>query len=145
MSRLKRKPILTVEVVRRSELSDLPSDQKLKGLIEKAWQIYAGPRAVHCTLVLMDEAEHTALHKQFLGDANPTDVMAFPYGDEDLYGEILVNVEMAARECAFHDKFFYEEISLYIVHGALHLIGFDDLCEPSRCNMRIAEQRVLGD
>lgn len=136
---------LQVDVVFQCPRKGLPSVSQLRDSLQRAWQIYAGPRQAKLCLVLMKEEEHTALHDQFLNDPTPTDVMAFPYDDEDLFGEIMVNVDMAKQQCGRFGKNFSQEILLYVVHGALHLIGFDDLCEASKRNMRFAEQRVLRD
>lgn len=136
---------MKVEIVVKCRRKGMPSAATMRHYLQRAWQIYAGPREANLCLVFMEEKEHTALHQQFLNDPRPTDVMAFPYDDEDLFGEIVVNVDMAQQQCARFGKNFSQEILLYIVHGALHLIGFDDLCEASKRNMRFAEQRVLAN
>ncbi len=136
---------LNVDVVFDCAKKGVPSASVLREYLQRAWRIYAGPKNANLCLVLMHEEPHTALHQQFLNDPTPTDVMAFPYDDDDLFGEIVVNIDMAEQQCAKFAKNFSQEILLYAVHGALHLIGFDDLCEASKCNMRFAERRVLGD
>ncbi len=112
-------------------------------LLERAWQVFDGPKSSKVNVVLTDMKEHCALHEEFLNDATPTDVMAFPYKDSDLFGEIIVNREMAISQAPQQKHCVLAEISLYIVHGALHLLGFDDTCLASREKMRTAEQEVL--
>ena len=143
MSR-KKSAELEIEIVYRCKRKGLPSAQLIKQHLQNVWNTYGGVKPANLCLVFMNEAEHTALHLQFLNDPTPTDVMAFPYDDEDLCGEIVVNIDMAAQQCASFRKNFSQEILLYVVHGALHLIGFDDLCEASKQNMRIAEERILS-
>lgn len=104
---------------------------------------YAVP-AGELGIVLMDEAPHCALHERYLQDPSPTDVITFP-GDpsEDLAGEIILNVDLAQREAHRFQQTPSEELTLYLVHGYLHLAGFDDQTDDQRSAMRHAEQFLL--
>ncbi len=116
-----------------------------RGLVTKAWEIYGGPSEAVVEVALLGGEEHTVLHERFLGDPAETDVMAFPYEDPDLFGEILVNREFARKEAKRRKISTVDEIRLYIVHGALHLLGFDDSNPRVRKKMRGAEKKVLAD
>lgn len=94
-------------------------------------------------VVLLDTLEHTALHERFLGDGTETDVIAFPYGEADCYGEIFVNRDRAELEGTRRGE-TRRELLLYVLHGALHLLGFDDTTEDAREDMRQAESRILA-
>ncbi len=113
-------------------------------VVARAWELYAGPPGEKIEVVLMAEEEHTALHAAFLDDPSSTDVMAFPYGDEDLFGEVLVNRDVAVQEARNRRTDAAGEVLLYIAHGALHLLGFRDDTPAARGEMRAAEARVLG-
>ena len=117
----------------------------VRGLVRRAWETYGGPAEAVVEVALLGGEEHAILHERFLGDPAETDVMAFPYGDPDLFGEILVNREFARKEAKGRKISTVDEIQLYIVHGALHLLGFDDSNARARKEMRVAEQRVLAD
>ena len=69
--------------------------------------------------------------------------MAFPYHDDDCCGELLVNVEMALRRAPEFSHGPVHELLLYVVHGTLHLLGFDDHQPRDIENMRAAEQNIL--
>ncbi len=112
-------------------------------LLQRAWQLFEGPDNALVEVVWMSQQEHCELHARFLDDPSPTDVMAFPYGDEDLFGEILVNLDMAAEQANERHLPIQGEVELYVVHGALHLLGFDDHDDDTRSAMRTAESRVL--
>ena len=116
-----------------------------RGLVTRAWEIYGGPAEAVVEVALLGGEEHAVLHERFLGDPAETDVMAFPYGDPDLFGEILVNREFARKEAKRRKISAADEIQLYIVHGALHLLGFDDSNPRVRKKMRDAEKKVLAD
>jgi len=117
------------------------------------WRLYEGPADRQVEVVFLGEEEHCNLHERFLQDASPTDVIAFPYetkeessgnGDK-LFGEIAVNVEMAKRQARQRNLDIAQELSLYVAHGFLHLLGFDD-GNPAECKeMRSAEQAVLQE
>ncbi len=117
----------------------------VRAVVEAAWELYAGPTGERVEVVLMGEEEHTALHAEFLDDPSSTDVMAFPYEDEDLYGEILVNRDVAIAEARKRRRSAEQEALLYVAHGALHLLGFRDDCARACVEMRAAEARVSSE
>ena len=59
-------------------------------------------------------------------------------------GEICVSVDRAKQESDTRSLPFPEELSLYLIHGWLHLVGFDDLEKVDREVMRLEEQKVMG-
>ena len=60
------------------------------------------------------------IHAEFLGDPAPTDVITFHHG------EILVSADTALRQGAAHGQSLDQELALYMIHGLLHLAGWDD-------------------
>ncbi|MBC2594232.1 rRNA maturation RNase YbeY [Ruficoccus amylovorans] len=92
--------------------------------------------------------EHTAMaevHGQFLDDATPTDVITFDGDPEmDFGGEICVGAEQAMETGPEHGNTLSQELSLYLVHGWLHLAGLDDRNEADRAQMRLAESQALA-
>lgn len=88
-------------------------------------------------VALVDDAEIARVHREFLGIDGPTDVITFPYG------EIVVSAETARREADPRGLPPLHELILYVVHGALHLKGYDDRRARDRERMRAAERRVL--
>lgn len=61
-----------------------------------------------------------------------------------LEGELIVSTETAVREAASHGWTSQNEVLLYVVHGMLHLCGYDDLTDEARPLMRQREREVLG-
>lgn len=115
----------------------------VQAVVERVWRLHRGPPGATLEVVLLDEREHTEHHARFLDDPAPTDVMAFPYGDPDLFGEILVNRDMCVREAVARGISPVAEARLYVAHGALHLLGFRDDTDEARARMRAAEAQVL--
>jgi probable rRNA maturation factor len=96
------------------------------------------------SLAFMTDAELAGLHGQFLGDPAPTDVITFE-GDTGgaTAGEICVSVDAAVRQVGRGQRKLSEEITLYVVHGWLHLAGYDDLNAAAKRGMRRAEGRAM--
>ena len=96
------------------------------------------------SLVFLTDAALAKLHGDFLDDPTTTDVITFE-GDPVLAtaGEICVSVDTAAAYAREHGRDFSAELSLYLVHGWLHLAGYDDLVPAKKRLMRGAEARAL--
>lgn len=92
----------------------------------------------------VDLAECRQLHEAFFGDPDPTDVMTFPGEAEDEHaGDLAVCPAYAAEAAPEHGTSFAEELTLYLVHGWLHLVGHDDRSPETVAAMRAAEQTVM--
>lgn len=90
--------------------------------------------------------EMCRLHKHFLGDGSLTDCISLPL-DEDIsatpyasLGEIFVCPSAAIAYCTESGGDPYRETTLYIVHGLLHLLGYDDIDPRARRKMRQKER-----
>lgn len=97
------------------------------------------PETVEVSLI-NDEAI-SGVHAQFMDNPEPTDVITFPYGRQ---GEILISVETAQRQAREFDSVLEREISLYLVHGILHLAGYEDDTPGSREEMEALQDGLLA-
>jgi probable rRNA maturation factor len=97
------------------------------------------------SIAFLTDAALARIHKDFMGDPTPTDVITFP-GDpaNDTMGEICVSADRAAGVAARRDAGFARELALYVVHGWLHLSGCDDKKPAARREMRAAERAALA-
>jgi len=96
------------------------------------------------SIVFMADAAITRLHADFLGDPTSTDVITFEGDpDFDFAGEICVCVDYALSQAPEYGHSFSEELTLYLVHGWLHLVGFNDIEARDAVRMREAEQLAL--
>ena len=96
------------------------------------------PAALHVDVVLVSDRRMAALHKKFMGIAGPTDVITFQHG------EIVVSVETAAAQAHDHHSSLGAELRLYIVHGMLHLLGFDDTTPLAAELMKRTQTRIVA-
>ncbi len=90
------------------------------------------------TIVLVSDARIAALHQQFMNIAGPTDVITFHHGD------IVISVDTAKANARSYRTSTEAEIRLYIVHGILHLMGFDDTSASAARTMAKTQERVVA-
>ena len=99
--------------------------------------------------VFVDNKDIRRINRQYLGRSNVTDVIAFPLSDrpgmptDNIKGEIFVSVEEAMRQSRKRDISCNEEITLYCIHGLMHLIGYDDLTVSQRVKMERRQSTYL--
>jgi probable rRNA maturation factor len=93
------------------------------------------------SLAVVDNATIHALNRRFLDHDYPTDVLSFALDDdpESLNGEIVVSADMAAATAPQYGWLVEDELLLYVIHGALHLVGFDDKTPADAAAMRAQE------
>ncbi len=97
------------------------------------------------SIVFLTDAALAELHGRFLDDPSTTDVITFEGVPEmGTAGEICVSVDTAARYACDRNTDFSRELLLYVVHGWLHLAGYDDLRPAKKRRMRAAEARALA-
>lgn len=106
-------------------------------------------------VIFTDDEEITQINEDFLKHEGPTDVISFDYIDEFddaeyteadpfVVGELYISLDTAWRQAQEFEQTFDEEAVLYIVHGVLHLTGYDDHCAEDIADMRAAEKAVMN-
>lgn len=97
------------------------------------------------SLAILDDPQIHSINRQFLEHDWPTDVITFPFeADQDwLDGEIVISRETADREAQNQPWPPDDELMLYAIHGALHLVGFDDQTDDKRHEMKVKEREYL--
>ena len=98
------------------------------------------------SLVFVDNATIHRLNKQFLNHDEPTDVLSFPYSAANakkLEGELIMGVEIAKEQAAERGHDVQAELALYVIHGLLHLCGYDDKSRVAEKAMRERERHYL--
>jgi probable rRNA maturation factor len=100
----------------------------------------------HVNVAVVDDAAIAKLHEQFLGDPHPTDVLSFVLecSGGRLEGEIAVSADTARAAAPLFAVTPEDELLRYVIHGALHLVGFDDAAPRQRAAMRKREQYYLN-
>jgi len=97
-------------------------------------------------IAIVSDEEIAQLNEKHLNHKGPTDVLSFNLsgdGDTALEGELVVSFDTAKREADRRHHTVEAELSLYIAHGLLHLIGFDDATEEQANKMHEIEDTIL--
>lgn len=107
----------------------------------------AGFQHAEISIAIVDDPTIHHLNHTYLDHDYATDVLSFVLGKDEqnsfIEGEIVVSADTARRQSAEIGWAFECELLLYLVHGALHLVGFDDKSEKERFAMREAEKKYL--
>jgi probable rRNA maturation factor len=120
------------------------------GLIELAGVTLRGEGIEHgeLSVSLVDDDEMTQLHRRFMDEDGPTDVLSFPMDADDreegglrLLGDVVIAPAVAARN---HPEDPAREIRLLLVHGILHLLGYDHEEDDERAAMWARQERYSG-
>ena len=90
-------------------------------------------------VLLVSDRRIAILHRQFMNVNGPTDVITFQHG------EIFISAETAQRHARRFGNSFVRELHLYIVHGLLHLRGWDDQKPADARRMQVLQERILGE
>jgi len=105
----------------------------------------AGIEESELSIAVVDDPTIHDLNRRFLAHDYPTDVLSFLLERDGsrLDGEVVVSADTATREAARLGWPAGDELLLYVVHGTLHLVGYDDVTDELRATMRAAERKYL--
>ncbi|MDA1049245.1 MAG: rRNA maturation RNase YbeY [Planctomycetota bacterium] len=98
------------------------------------------------SVAIVDDATIHVLNRKYLQHDYATDVLSFLLSSSGdlLEGEIIVSADTAAREAIRFRSSLLDELLLYLIHGTLHLAGYDDASDSERATMRVKERQYLG-
>jgi len=132
------------------EISDTQSHLRVdhSALVRLATSVLSAEKRTNASIsiALVDNATIRALNRKHLGHDWPTDVISFPLSDSVepvLAGELVVSAEMAVGAAAELGLEPGDELGLYVVHGLLHLCGYDDTDDAHALVMRQRQQELL--
>ncbi|MFI5456444.1 MAG: rRNA maturation RNase YbeY [Isosphaerales bacterium] len=133
------------------EVSDTQSHLRVdhSALVRLATSVLSAEKRTDASIsiALVDNATIRALNQKHLGHDWPTDVISFPLSAPDepvLAGELVVSAEMAVAAAAELGLEPGDELRLYVVHGLLHLCGYDDRDESHAFVMRQRQEELMA-
>ena len=106
----------------------LPVDQEALAAVAERVLRAEGRGAGELSLAFVDPAEMEDLHRRFMGEPGPTDVLSFPMDESGLLGDVVVCPEVARSNAPDYEA----EMRLLVAHGVLHLLGYDHEEEDER-------------
>lgn len=135
--------MIHVELINETEDSSV-DQRRLVNAVQHVLQLESISSA-EIGIAVVDDARIHELNVQYLGHDYPTDVLSFPLSDQDqpLQGEIAVSLDTARAQAVRYGWSEQDELLLYVVHGTLHLAGYDDQDQASARRMRARQREVL--
>jgi len=100
-----------------------------------------GLSGMELSVLLIDDAGMQELNRQYRGQDRPTDVLSFSQlegeggGEGQLLGDVVISVETARRQAVRHRLSLEEEMALLLIHGTLHLAGYDHERSPEEAEV----------
>jgi probable rRNA maturation factor len=135
--------MLKIEIANEQDSLSVDAD-RLRRAIEAVLGD-AGIEASELSVAVVDDPTIHDLNRRFLAHDYPTDVLSFLLERDKarLEGEVVVSADTATREAARLGWPAGDELLLYVVHGTLHLVGYDDTTDELQTIMRAAEKKYL--
>jgi len=139
--------MITVQV---NQSTTLPVDETI--LIQAAQQTLLSAsvdRESELSIVLEDDLFLQQLNQKYLGIDTPTDVLSFPAGHIDpdtnsvYLGDVIISIPRAQSQATAGNHTLADELQLLVVHGVLHLIGFDHVGDEDKKNMQATQDEIL--
>lgn len=141
------------KIVNATMKAALPHDKTENLIKSHAKDFFPGRAAVmgapfgtldrEISIILTDDATLRALNKKYRKIDKPTNVLSFETGDSELMGDIFISFDTTMREAVAESKNFTDHATHLIVHGILHLLGYDHIDDKDAGRMEALESYVL--
>ncbi|MFM1892786.1 MAG: hypothetical protein RLZ44_1863 [Pseudomonadota bacterium] len=144
-------PPLELDVQRACTDPASPDDARLRAWVLAVLGAGASPAAL--TIRIVDAAESRELNRVYRGKDRPTNVLSFPFEAPPgvppeqtggLLGDLVICAPVVAHEAADQGKALEAHWAHMVVHGLLHLLGYDHEQEPQAQEMEARERQLLG-
>lgn len=131
--------------------------KSIERLLSRAWRAASGgrracgARRLGVDVLVVGDRRIAKLNAKHLKHTGPTDVLSFPSGAFDperrlfLLGEVVVSGQTARREAAARGLPYEEELARYILHGFLHLLGYEDGTAARAKEMHKIQEHILQE
>src|SRR5690606_28332876 len=127
------------------------NEARLREAAEATLRLTAAGEDSALTLVIADDSQVAALRRQYRGVDGPTDVLSFPSDappivlpDEPPYlGDLILAYPYASAQAEALGHRLDDSLALLVVHGCLHLLGYDHDSDEARREMRATQERIL--
>lgn len=135
-----------------SNEQDIPVDEDALIKIARHALEYEGVREnSELSIALVDEEKIRELNATYRGKDTPTDVLSFESADIDeaidemphLLGDVVICPSVAAKQADEYGQTFEQEMALLLVHGILHLLGYDHITDEEAEEMQAREREIL--
>ena len=115
---------------------------RAKKIVEKILRVLKRPRPASIEVVFLDDRAMRVLNKRYKGRDRTTDVLSFDLGRTV---EVIISLDKARENSKAFGSNFVDEVVLYLIHGILHLSGYDDESPGERLRMSRKELALLEE
>lgn len=128
---------------------ELPTQAELARWIAETLARHVDESRVELTIRLVDDAESRTLNRDYRGKDAPTNVLSFPFEpppgmDLALLGDLVICHPVVVREAAEQNKSVADHYAHMVVHGTLHLLGYDHIDDDDAEKMERLEREILA-
>ena len=111
------------------------------------------PQEAEVDLLFVDNEAIREMNREYRDKDSATDVLSFPMYEADeeideeeeiLFGDIVISLERAQEQCQEYGHSLEREVMYLLVHGLLHLAGYDHMEEEEKKEMRAQEEKLLA-
>ena len=136
--------MITVEIANEQSLVPL-DEQRIRDTVHMILED-ASVAEAQISLAVVDDLTIRKLHRKYLDVDEPTDVLSFVLDRSEcsLEGEVIVSAQTARAAAPQFGWPAEVELLLYVIHGVLHLLGYDDTTAEQRSEMRRQERALLA-
>ena len=139
---------IVLDLQQASTATDLPTEAELQRVLDAAVTPFQADAEV--TIRIVDEAESQQLNFDYRDKDKPTNELSFPFQCQPgielpLLGDLVICAQVVAREAAEQGKTLQAHWAHMVVHGSLHLLGFDHINEDDAEEMEAEEIQILHD
>jgi probable rRNA maturation factor len=126
------------------------AEEQIQLAVEEALRQAGATPEVDLAVVLTDDRELHRLNRDYLGIDAPTDVLSFPAGfvdpdsNQTYLGDILISLERARQQAEVSQHAVQQELLLLIVHGVLHLLGYDHAEKEEKERMWSLQEKIIA-
>lgn len=129
------------------EFENLPSEAQFQLWAEHA--LTQLREEAELTIRIADEHESQELNSQYRGKDKPTNVLSFPFDappgiELPLIGDLIICPQVVYQESVEQEKTFHDHFAHMVIHGCLHLLGFDHINEQDAVEMETIEKQILA-
>jgi probable rRNA maturation factor len=129
--------ILVINHQRRVRVERSELQRFAERALEQVLRVPGADLPSEINVVLVSDRKISEFHRDFMRSNKPTDVITFQHG------EIVISVDTAGRQAAEYGTSLVRELKLYLLHGLLHLRGYDDLTADGRRQMAAVQTRLF--
>ncbi len=139
--------MIVVDIQLGCEFDNLPTTKQFELWCTKALEMFK--EEAELTILLCDKMQSQQLNNDYRGKDKPTNVLSFEFDappgvDISLIGDLVISPEIVKAEAIEQNKHFHDHFAHLVIHGCLHLIGFDHINDVDAEKMESLEKEILN-